>query len=178
MIATENSIRIAGIIHDSIVDGPGLRLTIFFQGCKRGCEGCHNPESWAIDGGHETTVEKLLSEADENPLLTGVTFSGGEPLLRAGALIPLAEGIRNRKVDLAIFTGWTFEDILADGDPDVLDLLSYASVLVDGPFQLGEKSLLLAFRGSNNQRILDLKKSIASGQAVPMADPAWGFVDL
>ena len=177
MIATEKSIRIAGIVHDSIVDGPGLRLTIFLQGCKRGCEGCHNPESWPTEGGKESTVEALLSEVDNNPLLTGVTLSGGEPLLRAGALIPFAKGIQERKFDLAIFTGWTFEDIMADGDPDVLDLLNYASVLVDGPFKLSEKSLLLTFRGSKNQRILDLKKSIAIGKAVPMDDPAWGYAD-
>ena len=178
MISTENSIRIAGIVHDSIVDGPGLRLTIFFQGCKRGCEGCHNPESWPVNGGDETTADALLSEVDGNPLLTGVTFSGGEPLLRARALVPLAEGIRKRNFDLAIFTGWTFDDILSDGDPDVLELLSHASVLIDGPFKLSEKSLLLAFRGSKNQRILDLKNSMAAGHAVPVEDPAWGYEGL
>jgi len=174
MIATEKSIRIFGIVHDSIVDGPGLRLAVFFQGCNRGCEGCHNPESWPIGGGRETTAQALLSEIEKNPLLTGVTFSGGEPLLRAGALIPLAKGIKERGLDLAIYTGWTFEDILDDGDKDVLTLLEYASVLVDGAFKAEEKSMILAFRGSKNQRILDLKKSFEEGRAVLSEDSRWG----
>ena len=174
MIATEKNIRIFGIVHDSIVDGPGLRLAVFFQGCNRGCEDCHNPESWPVSGGRETTSGALLSEIDKNPLLNGVTFSGGEPLLRAGALIPLAKGIKERGLDLAIYTGWTFEDILKDGDEDVLTLLDYASVLVDGEFRAEEKSMLLAFRGSKNQRILDLKKSLEEGRAVLSENPRWG----
>jgi len=175
MIATERYIRIAGTIDDSIVDGPGLRMTIFFQGCLRGCEGCHNPESWPLDGGREETAGSLLAKIDKNPLLTGVTFSGGEPLLRAGALLPLAEGIRERGLDLAIYTGWTFEEALADGDEDVLALFRYASALVDGPFVLARKSMLLPFRGSGNQRILDVELSLAEGRAVAMANPAWGY---
>ena len=175
MIATEKNIRIFGIVHDSIVDGPGLRLAIFFQGCRRGCEGCHNPDTWPLGGGHETTVEALFSETKKNPLLTGVTFSGGEPLLRAGALLPLAKGIKESGLDLAIYTGWTFEDILDDGDEDVLSLLGYASVLVDGAFKAEEKSMLLFFRGSRNQRILDLGKSLAAGKAIPTDDPGWGY---
>ena len=173
MIATESNIRIAGLIGDSIVDGPGLRLTIFFQGCRRGCAGCHNPESWPIGGGKETGAGVLLREIDSNPLLTGVTFSGGEPLLRAGALLPLAEGIRARGLDLAVYTGFTFEEIISSGDRDALALLSFASVIVDGPFLEGQKSLLLSFRGSRNQRILDAKKSLEEGRAVPAGDPAW-----
>ena len=174
MIATEKGIRIAGTVSDSIVDGPGLRMAIFFQGCLRGCEGCHNPESWPPGGGKRSTAEALLAGIDRNPLLTGVTFTGGEPLLRAGALLPLAEGIRARGLDLAIYTGWAFEEILSDGDADALALLGYASTIVDGPFLLGQKSLTLPFRGSKNQRILDAQKSIAAGRAVPTGDPAWG----
>lgn len=175
MIATEDTIRIAGAENDSIVDGPGLRMAIFFQGCLRGCEGCHNPESWPTDGGRETTTAEILADLDKNPLLTGVTFTGGEPLLRAGALLALAEGISERGLDLAVYTGWTFEEILADGDPAALALLGHASAIIDGPFVLEKKSLLLPFRGSGNQRILDAAKSIAAGQAVPMGDPAWGY---
>ena len=174
MISTETSIRIAGVVNDSIVDGPGLRMAIFFQGCLRGCEDCHNKKSWPMSGGRETTAETLLAKIDKNPLLTGVTFSGGEPLLRAGALIPLAERICERGLDLAIYTGWTLEDIFSDGDKDVLKLLSYASVLVDGPFVEAKKNMLLHFRGSENQRILDLKKSLKAKKAVLMRNPAWG----
>ena len=175
MIATENTIRIAGTENDSIVDGPGLRMAIFFQGCLRGCEGCHNPESWPPDGGRETTAAALLADIDKNPLLTGVTFTGGEPLLRSGALLTLAKGIRERGLDLAVYTGWTFEEILADGDRDALALLGYVSTIIDGPFVPGEKSLLLPFRGSGNQRILDAAGSLAAGQAIPTDDPAWGY---
>jgi len=175
MIATEKSIRIAGIANDSIVDGPGLRMAIFCQGCNRHCEGCHNPESWAIGGGHEVAAAGLLAFIDKNPLLTGVTFSGGEPLLRAGALLPLAEGIRARGHDLAIYTGFTFEEIIADGDKDVLTLLHYAHTLIDGPFIIEQKSLMLPFRGSKNQRILDLPQSLAAEKAVATFDPAWRY---
>ena len=108
-------------------------------------------------------------------MLTGVTFSGGEPLLRAGVLIPVAKNIEERGLDLAIYTGYTFEDILADGDGEVLALLGYASTLIDGPFILAEKSLMLPFRGSGNQRILDLALSLAEGRPVPTQDPAWRY---
>jgi anaerobic ribonucleoside-triphosphate reductase activating protein len=173
MIATEKTIRVAAVIGDSIVDGPGLRMAIFFQGCLRCCEGCHNPELLPLGGGRVSTAEALLTEIRKNPLLTGVTFSGGEPLLRAGAILPLAEGIGALGLDLAIYTGWTIEEIISDGDKDVLALLGHASVLVDGPFVLGQKSLLLPFRGSKNQRILDVKKSLSEGCAVLSEDPAW-----
>lgn len=174
MISTEKTIRISGIIGDSIVDGPGLRMTIFCQGCRRACEGCHNPESWPLNGGNEITAEALLKKIDSNPLLTGVTLSGGEPLLRAGALIPLAQGIIERGLDLALYTGWSFEEIMSEGDEDVMALLNYASVLVDGPFVAGEKSMLIPFRGSKNQRILDVKKSLSERRPVQADDPAWG----
>ena len=173
MISTEKTIRIAGLAGDSIVDGPGLRMAIFFQGCLRGCPGCHNKESWPVGGGRESTAGALLAEIRKNPLLTGVTFSGGEPLLRAAALIPLAEGICGLGLDLAVYTGWTIEEILADGDRDALALIGFASVLVDGPFVEWQKSLLLPFRGSRNQRILDAKRSLSERRAVPAEDPAW-----
>jgi len=175
MIATEKVIRIAGIANDSIVDGPGLRMAVFFQGCKRHCEGCHNPESWLLDGGHVIEDRALYACAMKNPLLTGVTLSGGEPLLQAGALLRFAQAIGAKGLDLAIYTGYTFEDILADGDEDVLALLGLASTLIDGPFVIGERSLMLPFRGSSNQRILDLPKSLSEGLAVATSDPAWRY---
>ena len=175
MIATEKEIRIAGIANDSIVDGPGLRMAIFFQGCRRHCDGCHNPESWPLERGHEIEERALYACAMKNPLLTGITLSGGEPLLRAGSLLRFAKAIRSRDLDLAVYTGYTFEDILADGDEDVLTLLGLASTLIDGPFILAQKSLLLPFRGSENQRILDLHKSLSEGRAIATSDPAWCY---
>ena len=175
MISSEKEIKLAGIANDSIVDGPGLRITFFFQGCLHACEGCHNPESWALDGGDETCVDDLLAKIDMNPLLQGVTFSGGEPLLRAEALLPLAEGVRARSLPLAIYTGYTFEEVLASGDRAALELLTYAETMIDGPFILAQRSLTLPFRGSHNQRILDVASSIATGSAVATSDPEWMY---
>ena len=175
MIATEKEIRIAGIANDSIVDGPGLRMAVFFQGCRRRCEGCHNPESWLLEGGHVIEDRALYACAMKNPLLTGVTLSGGEPLLRAGALLRFAKALQVQNLDLAIYTGYTFEDILSDGDEDVLALLGLASTLIDGPFVLAQKSLMLPFRGSDNQRILDMPLSLSERRAVATSDPAWRY---
>jgi len=175
MIATEKTIHIAGIANDSIVDGPGLRMAIFFQGCRRHCEGCHNPESWPLDDGHEVAGEALWAFVCKNPLINGVTFSGGEPLLRAEPLLPLAKAIRSRDLDLAIYTGYTFEEILEDGDEHVLQLLALTHTLIDGHFILEQKSMLLPFRGSKNQRILDVPRSLMEGRAVPTEDPAWSY---
>jgi anaerobic ribonucleoside-triphosphate reductase activating protein len=175
VIATEKDIRIAGVQNDSIVDGPGLRMAIFFQGCPHLCEGCHNPETWGFEGGQSATAEELVGKLDANPLLQGVTFSGGEPMVRAGALLPVAEAIAVRGLDLAVYTGYTFEEILEDGDPDALALMVLASTLVDGRFVLAERSLSLPFRGSKNQRILDSKASLAAGVPVPTTDGRWAY---
>ena len=175
MISIKDDIKVAGIETDSIVDGPGLRFTIFFQGCPRFCDGCHNPESISFDAGEEYTTEQLLSKIDKNPLIQGVTFSGGEPLSRAKALLPLVQEIEARNLDLAVYTGYTFEEILEDGDTSVLELLSKITVLIDGPFILSQKSLTLPFRGSANQRILDIKQSINEKKAVPISDNSWMY---
>ncbi|MDR0357089.1 MAG: radical SAM protein [Clostridiales Family XIII bacterium] len=167
------AIRVAGISNDSIVDGPGLRMTIFMQGCDKDCAGCHNPEARTLTGGSDFTEVALFEKIRSNPLLTGVTFSGGEPLLQAKALIPLAERIAEAKLSLAIYTGDAAEDIFARSDAEVLKLLSLADIIVDGPFILAKRSLALPFRGSANQRILDAKRSLELGRPVISADPAW-----
>ncbi|MDR1798167.1 MAG: anaerobic ribonucleoside-triphosphate reductase activating protein [Clostridiales Family XIII bacterium] len=177
-----NTIRICGVENDSIVDGPGMRMAIFLQGCPHACEGCHNPQSWPMDGGTETTAEALLAKIRANPLLTGVTLTGGEPLLQAAALLPLAGalagGTEGKRYDLAIYTGYTFEEIMEGAVPDrdaVLALLACASTLIDGRFVLAQKSLALPFRGSVNQRILDLPASLASGNAESQTDSRWMY---
>ncbi|MDR0851382.1 MAG: radical SAM protein [Clostridiales Family XIII bacterium] len=170
----EKTIDVAGIIEDSIVDGPGLRMAIFVQGCDKRCVGCHNPEAQPVSGGTPYTIEALLEKIAANPILSGVTFSGGEPMLQAAALLSLAEQIKAKGLDLAIYTGDTLEEILKKGDEAELRLLSFADVLIDGPFVLEQRSLAIPFRGSANQRILDLPKSLAAGEAVPVTNPAWG----
>jgi anaerobic ribonucleoside-triphosphate reductase activating protein len=166
-------IRVAGIENDSITDGPGLRFSLFVQGCLRACPGCHNPDSLPLEGGADYAAEALFDRIRKNPILTGVTFSGGEPLIQAKALLPLAEGIRADGLDLAIYTGFTFEEILRENNPDILALLSLADILIDGPFLMGKRNLSLRFKGSENQRILDLPRSLAMKKAILTEDPDW-----
>ena len=173
MISIKDDIKIAGVQDDSIVDGPGLRMTIFFQGCPRACEGCHNPESIDFDSGEFSSVERLAERIDNNPLLQGITFSGGEPLSRAKAILPLAEEIIKRNLELAIYTGYTLEEILEDGDKYVLELLEKSSILIDGPFEMDQKSLTIPFRGSYNQRILDSRESVRNKKAIITSSASW-----
>jgi anaerobic ribonucleoside-triphosphate reductase activating protein len=165
-----NTLRVAGIVQDSITDGPGLRLTIFLQGCPRSCPGCHNQEALPLDGGTPYTVDALLTMVRKNPLLSGVTLSGGEPLLQASALLPLVREIKNDGLSLIVYTGYTFEELLKQADADVMALLSYADTLIDGPYMEKERSLTLLFRGSRNQRILTVQASLLQKEAV---EEAW-----
>ena len=166
------SISVAGVIGDSITDGPGIRMTVFVQGCPHHCEGCHNPETHPFAGGEPCSAGELLQKIDKNPLLSGVTLSGGEPFCQAAALLPLAEGVRARGLELAAYSGWTYEQLLEQGG-DKAALLRLCHVLVDGPFVLAERSLSLRFRGSKNQRILDVQRSLREGRAVLMQDGRW-----
>lgn len=158
-------LRIAGAIKESIVDGPGLRFTLFTQGCNHGCKGCHNPQTHNINGGYDIEEEKVIESFKSNPILAGITFSGGEPIMQAGKLIPIAKAVVNMGKNCWIYSGYTFEELIKM-DKDVLKLLSLCDVLVDGPFIMEEKDLTLLFRGSKNQRLIDLKKSMAENQVI------------
>ena len=164
-------LRIAGTVSDSIVDGPGLRFTIFTQGCSHGCKGCHNPHTWAYDGGEVADLDKLFESVAENPILSGVTLSGGEPFDQAAALLPLVEKYKACGKEVAAYSGYTWEELCAD--PEKKKLLSLCDILIDGEFIEAQKSLELKFRGSANQRILDVKKSLAEGQPVWSDSPRW-----
>ena len=166
------SVRIAGMVSDSITDGPGLRMAIFVQGCDKRCPGCHNAHTLPQDGGTEYTLEQLIQKVEANPLITGVTLSGGEPLLQAAALLPLAEYIKDRGLELAIYTGDLFEEVLSRGGAPA-ELLKKADVVVDGPFVLEQKNLMLRFRGSANQRIIDVPRSLREEKTVPVQAPRW-----
>ena len=161
----------AGVAGDSIVDGPGIRTTYFAQGCPHHCEGCHNPETWEFGIGTPMETERLADIARSNPLCRGVTFSGGEPFAQAEAFAELAEIFRREGYEVASYTGYTFEQLL-NGTEAQKKLLSLLDVLVDGPFVLARRSLDLVYRGSDNQRILDVQKSLACGKAVS-APPRW-----
>ena len=162
-------IRIAGIVNDSIVDGPGIRFTIFTQGCPHNCEGCHNPQTHTFDGGKIVSVEELIDQIQRNPLLDGVTFSGGEPFVQAEALSVLAKVIHdNTELDVVTYTGYTFEQLMSgsEDNPYWKALLQDTDILIDGPFVKSKKSYELHFRGSSNQRCLDSKESVRVGEAV------------
>ena len=165
--------RIASYVHDSIVDGPGLRLTVFVQGCPHRCPGCHNPQTHDFAGGRELSVEALAGELDKNPLLDGLTLSGGEPFAQAKDCAALARAARARGLNVWCYSGWTLEELLQDTRPGVRELLELADVLVDGPFLLEQRSLTLKWRGSANQRVLDLPRSLAAGEAVLWDAPAY-----
>lgn len=149
-------LRIAGIVDDSIVDGEGVRLTVFTQGCPHHCHGCHNPQTWNLDGGHEIDTEEIVEKLKENPLLSGITFSGGEPFLQPAPLAEIARAAHKLGLDVWSYTGFTLEEL--EKRTDVQQLLNEVDVLVDGPYVEALRDLTLRFRGSSNQRIIDLNE--------------------
>ncbi len=163
------TLRLAGIVEDSIVDGPGLRLTLFTQGCPHHYPGCHNPETHALAGGSLHSLETLVARYAENPLLSGVTFSGGEPFLQAAPLAQLAARIHALGGTVITYTGYIFEDLAARAKEDaaVAALLDATDLLIDGPYVQALRSLDLPFRGSSNQRLLDRDARAALGGTVP-----------
>lgn len=169
----QSKLRIAGITPESIVDGPGLRWTLFTQGCPHGCLGCHNPETQPISGGREASVEELLLSICSNPLLDGVTLSGGEPLIQPEACLRLCLEVKKMGLSIWIYTGYTFEWIMTQGSDAQRSLIAQSDVLVDGRFLLEERSLELLYRGSRNQRLIDISKTLAAGQIVLWSPPVW-----
>lgn len=160
-------IRMAGVAGDSIVDGPGIRTAYFCQGCPHHCEGCHNPETWDFAGGTLVDTSELADIARRNPLCRGVTFSGGEPFAQPEGFAELADLLKADGYEIASYTGYTFEHLRDSGTPAQKELLRRLDVLIDGPFVLAQRSLDLVFRGSANQRIIDVLRSLTSGEVVP-----------
>ena len=165
-------LNLSGIVSDSIVDGPGIRTTIFSQGCPHQCPGCHNPETWEFGCGTDIPVEAVVDIVRSNPLCKGVTFSGGEPFAQPEGFAKLAGLLKEQGYEVASYTGYTFEELLS-GSEGQRALLAQLDVLIDGPFLMAEKSLEIAFRGSRNQRILDVKASLACGKAVETTSKRW-----
>ncbi len=154
-------IRIAGLVPESFVDGDGIRFAIFMQGCLRNCEGCHNPETHALDGGRLIDTAEIISAIKKNPLLDGITLTGGEPFLQVDAANELARAAKNLGLSVWCYTGFNFEDL-----PPEVELLKNIDVLIDGEFIESLRDLELQFRGSHNQRIIDLKKTRAQNKIV------------
>ena len=165
-------LNLSGLVSDSIVDGPGIRTTIFSQGCPHHCPGCHNPETWDFGCGTDVEVERLAEIVRSNPLCRGVTFSGGEPFAQPEGFAKLARLLKEKGYEVAAYSGYTFEELLA-GSEAQKQLLEVLDILIDGPFLQAEKSLEIAFRGSRNQRILDVPKSLAAGEAVGTTSKRW-----
>ena len=159
-------IRIAGLVEESFVDGDGIRFAIFMQGCKRHCEGCHNPETHALDGGQLVDTKEIISAIKKNPLLDGITLTGGEPLLQICAANELARAAKNLGLSVWCYTGYTFENL----PPNSNALLENIDVLIDGEFIESLRDLELQFRGSHNQRIIDVKKTREQNKIVLWTD--------
>lgn len=159
-----NTIRIAGIVNNSIVDGSGLRYVIFVQGCKHNCPGCHNPQTHDPDGGYDYPIDDIKEYLTSDHLLSGITLSGGEPFLQAEKCVEIARYAKEIGLNVWVYSGFTYENILKDANK--IALLQYCDVLVDGRFVLEEKDESLVFKGSRNQRIIDVQKSLESGTVV------------
>ena len=158
------SIRIADIVQDSIVDGRGIRMTIFVQGCPHHCEGCHNPHTHDPSGGTEVKVSEIIEQMRSNPLLDGITFSGGEPFEQRAAVMYIAKAACDLGLTVWCYTGYTWEEIWQDYRKS--EMLEYIDVLVDGRFILEQRSLELKWRGSKNQRVIDVFESLCADQIV------------
>lgn len=163
-------IRLAGVSANSIVDGPGFRFTIFTQGCPHHCPGCHNPATHDYYGGVMRDADDLIKEFISDPLLTGITFSGGEPMLQAHACGYIAQAAKKAGLSVWAYTGYVWENLYS-GDGDIKCFLPFVDVLVDGPFQQESRTLELLFRGSKNQRLIDVQASIKAGCAVEYVLP-------
>jgi len=162
-------IRVSGIVNDSIVDGQGLRLSVFTQGCPHNCEGCHNPQSHDFSGGSLRDTDEVIAAMKKNPLLDGVTLTGGEPFCQPEACLEIARAAHSLGLNVWAFSGYLYEDLLTLAP----DLLNETDVLVDGPFILKERSLELKFCGSRNQRLIDMKKTREKGEIVLWEAPQW-----
>ncbi|MCL2378242.1 MAG: radical SAM protein [Defluviitaleaceae bacterium] len=191
-----NKLRLSGFSHESFVDGPGIRVVVFVQGCENACEHCHNPQSWDANGGEEYTASEVVKRIKDatgasrhrNHLVAGlalapndarkkgskpprkefqgVTFSGGEPFLQAAALVKIATAVKGMGLDITIYTGYTYEELAANPDEDIQSLLALADYLIDGPYVHKLRDIGLKFRGSSNQRVIDMNETRKAGRVV------------
>lgn len=164
MTTNDDTIRVISILDETTADGPGFRISIYCAGCENQCPGCHNPQTWDVNAGKDMTVDELFDHivADE---FSNVTFSGGDPMLRPLGFARLARRIKTETdKNIWCYTGYTFEHLMTR--PDARELLRWIDVLVDGPFILARRDEDLLFRGSSNQRILDVPKSLQAQEAV------------
>ncbi len=161
-------IRLASFLGESIVDGPGIRTVLFMQGCPHRCYNCHNPVTHPFNKGKLFTVEDAVDMCLENPLSEGVTISGGEPFAQVEALKDFVKIFHQKapSQDIVIFTGYTYEELLQFKNPFVKEILNETYLLIDGRYIDEERDLTLFYRGSKNQRVIDVQKTLMSGEVV------------
>ncbi len=161
-------VKLAGLVPESFVDGPGIRFTIFTQGCPHKCLGCHNPETHDFNGGRFADVDKIFSKIIADPIVKGVTFSGGEPFCQPEPLAYLSDLLKEKGYHIMSYSGYTFEELLekSRSNEHIAKLLNNLDILADGRFVLAERTLELKFRGSRNQRLIDVPESLRRGEAV------------
>lgn len=172
---TSSTIRLYGLEAESIVDGPGYRTAIFTQGCPHRCPGCHNPDSHNPEAGVLWSLDEVERKFADNPLLAGITLSGGEPFGQPASCVELARRAHRRGLTVWIYSGYTYEELsrMAETSPDTAALLAEADVLVDGPYCQDDRSLDLDFRGSRNQRLIDMRKTQEQGVLALYTPPVW-----
>ncbi len=159
--------RLSGITPESIVDGPGLRIVIFAQGCVHQCPHCQNPETWDRNAGSEFTVKQLMRALKQHKKnKQGITLSGGEPFLQAAELAQTARAAHQMGWDVVTYTGFNCEQLLADTSADIQALLSESDILIDGKYIHELRDISLKFRGSSNQRVIDMAATRKSGRIV------------
>lgn len=162
----ENKIRLSGITRESVVDGLGFRYVLYAQGCPHRCNGCHNPSTHSFEGGELVDLESILYDIKKHPMLDGLTCSGGECFEKAEQFAKIAKEVKAMGLNVWAYTGYTLEEILQNRDSKKgwLDFIKYIDVLVDGRYQENNKDLSLCFRGSTNQRIIDLQRTLHTGK--------------
>ena len=156
-----------GLNKNDIANGEGVRVSLFVSGCRNHCKGCHNPQTHDFEGGTVTTTDELLEKIKNNPLLDGVTFSGGEPFCQSEALAVLGREIKKLGLNIITYTGYTFEKLYEERSQNHWkDLLEVTDYLIDGPFILEQKDWEIKFRGSSNQRYIDCQDSLKKGTVI------------
>ena len=168
------TIRMLNILHDTTVDGPGFRTSIYCAGCRHHCPGCHNPESWDFSSGYEVETDQLMQEITADPF-ADVTFTGGDPFFQAEGFTELARRIKAETTKtIWCYTGFLYEHLLEQ--PRYRTLLEQLDVLVDGPFIMAQRNEDLLFRGSANQRLIDVQASLRAGTVVPWQRETLGLL--
>lgn len=164
----ERYVRLAGIAYESLVNGPGMRRVFFAQGCRHNCEGCFNKETHDFNGGELKNMDELINDVITNPLLKGVTFSGGDPLEQAESFSYMARAFKKKGLDIWCYTGYTFEKILSmmKENKSLNELINNIDVLVDGKFEVNNKKEGLKFKGSTNQRLINVKESLKKNEII------------